>query len=432
MGLIRDHLLPQPSSFVRKKEFKLEGTLGVGAFGKVVRATWKKAPPPGPSVREVALKIIPKELVKGNEEQVFDEMQVLKDLDHPNIVKVFDHFESRDKHYIVFELATGGELFDRILSKGRFTEADAIEALKQVLEAVTYLHSHDVVHRDLKPENILYRTKEEHSGLVLCDFGVARHLEPDHEFVATAAGSLGYAAPEVLLGKEHGKPVDLWSIGIITYVLLCGYTPFRSDDPKELVRETARGRIEFHAPYWNNVSEEARNFIKELVVVDPHKRLTAEEALHHPWIESGGTHVEHDLHPVISRHMTSSAERWRKATRTISAAKRFQSYGSASSGGFADPSANSSPAQTPGAKETQEGEGSDDEGYYQTADEADEADTSKHVHGHIARSDDPQSGAFGNPVHGPEDGVPNGHAGYSSADKGEVDGLSKKTANLEI
>jgi calcium/calmodulin-dependent protein kinase I len=259
----------------------------------------------------------------------------------------------------------------------------------------------------------------------LCDFGVARHLEPDHEALTTAAGSLGYAAPEVLLGKEHGKPVDLWSIGIITYVLLCGYTPFRSDDPNELVRETTRARLDFHDRYWADVSEEAKDFIRNLVVIDPSKRLTAEEALNHPWIISGGKH--HDLHPVISRNLTSSGARWRKATRTISAAKRFQSYNSASSGGFA--SVTPSPAQTPTAAQENAAGGSDDDEYYQTADED---ESLKHVHQPIARSDDPQSGAFGNAVHANQDGDANGRAKELEDADTELNDLSTKTATLEV
>lgn len=151
----------------------------------------------------------------------------------------------------------------------------------QVLQATAYLHSHNIVHRDLKPENILYKTKEETSPLVIADFGIARFLEDDEE-ITSMAGSFGYAAPEILLGKPHGFKVDLWSIGIICYTLLCGYSPFRSDDKQQLIRETTKGRVVFHERFWKHVSEEAKEFIKALLVVDPKLRLSAADALRHP------------------------------------------------------------------------------------------------------------------------------------------------------
>lgn len=224
----------------------------------------------------------------------------------------------------MFELAVGGELFDRVTDRGKFTEKDAIETISAILSAVAYLHAHDIVHRDLKPENVLYRTREPHSGLVIADFGIAKHLEPD-ELLTTAAGSLGYAAPEILMGKGHGKPVDLWSMGIITFVLLCGYTPFRSDDQAELIRETTRGRIEFHERYWKNVTQEAKDFITSLVQVDPTKRPTAEQALQHPWLALGDDAPEHhDLSAAVKTNYAAT-RKWRSAIRTIQATRRMQS-----------------------------------------------------------------------------------------------------------
>lgn len=233
---------------------------------------------------------------------VLDELEMLQRTRHPHIVRFVDWFESRDKFYIVTQLATGGELFDRICQKGRFTERDAAETMRQVIDAVDYLHHKDIVHRDLKPENLLYLTPDEHSDLVLADFGIAKHLDSPDEQLRTMAGSFGYAAPEVMMKKGHGKPVDMWSLGVITYTLLCGYSPFRAESLPELIAETRSGHVEFHKRYWKDVSEEAKSFILKLLKADPEERATSTEALKDPWLAGQGA-TDHDLLPELLSFM---------------------------------------------------------------------------------------------------------------------------------
>lgn len=303
----------QPGSYEKKSRYKFGKTLGAGTYGIVREADSAQG--------KVAIKIILKKNVKGNDQMVYDELEMLQNLHHPHIVKFHDWFESKDKYYIVTELATGGELFDRICEKGRFTEKDASGTIKQVLEAVEYLHKNDVVHRDLKPENLIYLTKAEDSTLVLADFGIAKHLDSPDGMLKTMAGSFGYAAPEIMLKQGHGKPVDMWSMGVITYTLLCGYSPFRSENMADLIEETRHGRVIFHERYWKDVSKEAKEFIMTMLQPDAKKRATAQRALQHPWI-AGKVATDHNLLPEIKAYMAKA--RLRRGIEMVKLANRIE------------------------------------------------------------------------------------------------------------
>lgn len=308
---VHKHILKQPESYAKKKNYIFGKTLGAGSFG-VVRQARRLS-----TSEDVAIKILLKDaLNETNLQMLYDELQILESCHHENIVAFKDWFESRDKFFIVTQLAIGGELFDRIVQRGSFTESDAIAIVEQILSALTYLHSKNIVHRDLKPENILYLNRSGDNKVVLADFGIAKKLEHPQDLIYKAAGSMGYVAPEVLTKRGHGKPCDIWSLGVITYTLLSGYSPFMAESVDGFMEEICTGPepVVFHAPYWNTISKEAKFFIKKCCTVDPDHRPTAKELLEEdPWILSlskkdGQSKVagkeEHDLLPHIKQSIS--------------------------------------------------------------------------------------------------------------------------------
>ncbi|KAL4925999.1 serine/threonine-protein kinase [Aspergillus undulatus] len=303
----------QPESYEKKSLYRFGRTLGAGTYGIVREADCAQG--------KVAVKIILKRNVRGNERMVYDELDLLQKLNHPHIVSFVDWFESKDKFYIVTQLATGGELFDRICEYGKFTEKDASQTIRQVLDAVNYLHQRNIVHRDLKPENLLYLTKDLESQLVLADFGIAKMMDNPAEVLTSMAGSFGYAAPEVMLKQGHGKAVDIWSLGVITYTLLCGYSPFRSENLTDLIEECRSGQVIFHERYWKGVSKDAKDFILSLLQVNPAKRPTSEEALKHSWLK-GESASDRDLLPEIRAYIARC--RLKRGIEIIKLANRIE------------------------------------------------------------------------------------------------------------
>jgi len=262
-----------------KETYKIEGTIGKGSF-----ATVKKAKNRATGVR-YAVKVLSKK--KMNEEDKIamqTEIDILKQVDHPNVVKLIDVFEDERHWCLVMELMEGGELFGQILEKEFFSEAEAREACKAIIEALHYCHKQGIVHRDIKPENLLLSSKEMGiSSLKIADFGLARLLQED-SMASTTCGTPGYVAPEVLMQMPYGKECDYWSIGVVTFILLSGTPPFYEEDNFALFEQIKACKYDFDVETWQNVSAEAKDFVTKILVADPKVRMNCETMLQHPWM----------------------------------------------------------------------------------------------------------------------------------------------------
>ncbi|XP_071758988.1 calcium/calmodulin-dependent protein kinase type 1D-like [Centroberyx gerrardi] len=293
-----------------KDVFDFKGKMGTGSFSEVFMVREKT------TGNLYALKCLKKKhLCQSNLE---NEINVLKRIKHDNVVGLEDFYETRTHYYLVMQLVSGGELFDRILDRGVYTEKDASTVMKQVLQAVSYLHENSIVHRDLKPENLLYYNTDENAKIMISDFGLSKMSE--HGVMSTACGTPGYVAPEVLAQKPYSKAVDCWSIGVITYILLCGYPPFFEENETRLFSKIMRAEYAFHAPYWDDISESAKDFIRNMMEKNPMKRFTTEQALRHPWIV-GDTASDQDIYQSVCEQIQRNfaKSKWRQAFHATSA-----------------------------------------------------------------------------------------------------------------
>uniref|UniRef100_A0AAZ3QXA3 Protein kinase domain-containing protein n=1 Tax=Oncorhynchus tshawytscha TaxID=74940 RepID=A0AAZ3QXA3_ONCTS len=263
--------------------------------------------------RLVAIKCIPKKALQGKENNIENEIAVLHRIKHTNIVSLEDIFESTSHLYLVMQLVSGGELFDRIVEKGFYTERDASQLIHQILDAVKYLHDMGIVHRDLKPENLLYYSMDEDSKIMISDFGLSK-IEDTGSVMSTACGTPGYVAPEVLAQKPYSKAVDCWSIGVISYILLCGYPPFYDENDAKLFEQILKAEYEFDSPYWDDISDSAKDFICHLMEKDFMKRYTTDQALQHPWI-CGDTALDKNIHESVSAQIKKNfaKSKWKQA-----------------------------------------------------------------------------------------------------------------------
>lgn len=263
--------------------YKLGDVLGTGSFSKVIRATELA------TGKDFAVKCMTKEGDERKTEIITTEIEILKRVDHPNVVKLHEIFETDTDLYIVMQLINGGELFEKIVQLTCYTEQDASKIVRQLLLGIQGLHSERVVHRDLKPENLLLSDDSFDADVLITDFELSFVLPDGEDLMLRAVGTPGYIAPEVLAtldtGEGYGREIDLWSAGVIMYILLCGFPPFYGDDEEEVYEKTETGDYSYPSPFWDNISDLAKDMIDGLLRLDPRQRLTMDDALSHPWIQ---------------------------------------------------------------------------------------------------------------------------------------------------
>jgi len=276
--------------------YKMGDELGRGRFSVVKQATHLKENI-GYAVKEVENESLDDE---ENLEALETEIKILRKLRHPHIVNLKEVVTTDDYTYIIMELLSGGELFNRIVDRGQFPEKEAQELFSQILLSMEYLHNMNIVHRDVKPENILYCLQES-NDIKLIDFGYAGIWAPDKPLTGLC-GTPDYVAPEVLswyedddTGTPYGKGSDMWSMGVLLYVILSGCSPFNADEEEALLKLVAEAKYEFYEKEWSGISAEAKDLISRLLVVDPAKRFTMEETLSHPWLSTVATKMRAEV-----------------------------------------------------------------------------------------------------------------------------------------
>ncbi|XP_052471816.1 serine/threonine-protein kinase DCLK1b isoform X3 [Carassius gibelio] len=268
---------PQVPASIAER-YKVGRMIGDGNFA-VVRECVERS-----TGRAYALKIINKSKCRGKEHMIQNEVSILRRVKHPNIVLLIEEMDTYSELYLVMELVKGGDLFDAITSSNKYTERDASGMLYNLASAIKYLHSLNIVHRDIKPENLLvYEHQDGSKSLKLGDFGLATVVDGP---LYTICGTPTYVAPEIVAETGYGLKVDIWAAGVITYILLCGFPPFRgsTDDQEALFEQIMTGQLDFPLPYWDNVSDSAKALITCMLQVEVEQRYTALQVLDHPWV----------------------------------------------------------------------------------------------------------------------------------------------------
>lgn len=301
-------------------KYDIKALIGRGSFSRVVRVEHKSTRQP------YAIKMIETRYREGRE-VCESELCVLRRVRHTNIIQLMEVFETAERVYMVMELATGGELFDRIIARGSFTERDATRVLQMVLDGVKYLHTLGITHRDLKPENLLYYHPGPDSKIIITDFGLASSRKKGDEcLMKTTCGTPEYIAPEILVRKPYTNAVDMWALGVISYILLSGTMPFEDDNRMRLYRQILKGKYSFSGEPWPSVSNLAKDFVERILTVDPSERLTAGQALKHPWIISmAATSSMKNLQRCISQNLLKRASSRCHSTKSAQSTRSSRS-----------------------------------------------------------------------------------------------------------